>query len=84
MPAHPKEENTAGNITDQIAKESADSNASSHALHDEANDKATSGGLAKAEHHAANPGPVMAESVGQQPVAGKEELRKRAEELNKK
>jgi hypothetical protein len=34
------------------------------------------------DHHKANPGPVMTDNLG--PKAGKEELRKRAEELNKK
>ncbi|RMY99553.1 hypothetical protein D0862_07064 [Hortaea werneckii] len=38
--------------------------------------------LATADHHKANPGPVMAENLGQ--PASKEELKKRAEELNKK
>lgn len=60
-------------ITDQVAKESKDSNASDHPIH--------TGEKAKAEHHQANPGPVMAENLGQ--PASKEELKKRAEELNK-
>ncbi|RMY23526.1 hypothetical protein D0867_01997 [Hortaea werneckii] len=38
--------------------------------------------LATADDHKANPGPVMAENLGQ--PASKEELKKRAEELNKK
>ena len=37
---------------------------------------------AKAEHHKATPGPVMADNLGK--PASKEELKKRAEELNKK
>lgn len=37
---------------------------------------------ATVEHHKANPGPVMGQDLGQ--PASKEELRKRAEELNKK
>jgi hypothetical protein len=34
------------------------------------------------EHHKANPGPVIAQNIGE--PASKEELKKRAEELNKK
>ena len=43
-------------ITDKVAKESSDSNASTHELHDskEANE-ATSGGAAHANAHKANP-----------------------------
>lgn len=40
------------------------------------------GNVASAEHHQANPGPVMAENLPE--PASKEELKKRAEELNKK
>jgi hypothetical protein len=39
-------------------------------------------GVASLEHHKATPGPVMAENLGE--PASKDELRKRAEELNKK
>ncbi|PPJ53421.1 hypothetical protein CBER1_00958 [Cercospora berteroae] len=39
-------------------------------------------GLASQEHHQANPGPVIAENLGE--PASKEELKKRSEELNKK
>ncbi len=60
-------------MTDQVAKESKDSNASDHPLHQE---------KASIEHHKANPGPVMAENLGE--PASKEELKKRSEELNKK
>lgn len=59
-------------LTDQVAKESKDSTASDHPLHDE---------KAKAEHHQANPGPVIAENLGQ--PTSKEENRKKAEEMNK-
>lgn len=44
--------------------------------------KATSGGAATFEHHQANPGPVIAENLGE--PASKEELKKRSDELNKK
>ncbi|KAF2655803.1 hypothetical protein K491DRAFT_692593 [Lophiostoma macrostomum CBS 122681] len=80
MPVHPAEENTSGSITDQVAKDSSDSNASSHPLHQE-DTGATSGGSVGAQAHKANPGPVVAENIGE--PASKEELRKRAEELNK-
>ncbi|KAF2719449.1 hypothetical protein K431DRAFT_112057 [Polychaeton citri CBS 116435] len=75
MPVNPKEEETHGNLTDQVAKESSDSTASSHALHQEEE---------IAEHHkahAGNLGPVIAENLGE--PASKDELKKRSEELNK-
>ncbi|KAF2281413.1 uncharacterized protein EI97DRAFT_454611 [Westerdykella ornata] len=80
MPVHPAEERATGSITDQVAKESSDSTASSHPLHQE-NTGATSGGSLGANAHKANPGPVMAENMPK--PESKEELRRRAEELNK-
>ncbi|EKG18045.1 hypothetical protein MPH_04735 [Macrophomina phaseolina MS6] len=83
MPVHPAEENATGSITDQVAKESSDSTASSHAMH-QADTGATSGGAqnkAHANDHTAAPGPVMAEGLGE--PASKEELKARAAELNK-
>jgi hypothetical protein len=71
---------TAIGITDQVAKESKDSTASSHPLHDE-DTNATSGGAASLAHKA-NPGPVIADNLGE--PASKEELKKRSDELNKK
>ena len=92
---------TPPGITDKVAKESSDSTASSHPLHDseEAN-KATSGGQVAANAHKANlvrtglfdglaskaglihrQGPVHADNLPE--PATKEELKKRAEELNK-
>jgi hypothetical protein len=85
-------------ITDKVAKESSDSNASTHQLHDDANaDAATSGGSAHAQAHKANPvralsaglwwklttrqGPVHADNLPT--PESKEDLKKRAEELNK-
>lgn len=41
-------------ITDQVAKESSDSNASTHPMH-QVDTGATSGGKATAQDHAANP-----------------------------
>jgi len=79
MPVHPAEETAGGSITDKVAKESSDSNASSHKLHDEDN-QATSGGNIGAAAHKANPGPVKADNLPT--PASKEELRKRAQELN--
>ncbi|KAH7392603.1 hypothetical protein BKA66DRAFT_567932 [Pyrenochaeta sp. MPI-SDFR-AT-0127] len=67
-------------ITDKVAKESSDSTASSHQIHDEDN-QATSGGSVGAQAHKANPGPVQADNLPT--PASKEELKKRAEELNK-
>ncbi|KAF2198763.1 hypothetical protein GQ43DRAFT_434004 [Delitschia confertaspora ATCC 74209] len=87
MPVHPAEENASGSITDQVAKDSKDSTASSAPLHD-VDTGATSGGSEGASGdlyasaHKGNPGPVIAENIGE--PASKEELKKRAEELNKK
>ncbi|KAH4413945.1 hypothetical protein HBH70_059100 [Parastagonospora nodorum] len=82
MPVYPAEENATGSITDKVAKESSDSNASTHELHDskEANE-ATSGGAAHANAHKANPGPVHADNLPT--PESKADLKKRAEELNK-
>lgn len=68
-------------ITDQVAKESSDSTASSHPIHQE-DTGATSGGSVNAQQaHSANPGPVQVNDIGK--PASKEELKKRSEELNK-
>ncbi|GME24151.1 hypothetical protein GTA08_BOTSDO07590 [Neofusicoccum parvum] len=83
MPHHLAEENTTGDITDKVAKESSDSNASTHPLH-QTESAATSGGAqsrATAGDHSAAPGPAIAENLGQ--PASKEELKARAAELNK-
>ncbi|GAB7342075.1 hypothetical protein MBLNU457_g0356t1 [Dothideomycetes sp. NU457] len=83
MPSHPAEETATGSITDQVAKESKDSTASSHSMHQE-DTGATSGGSqskATAQDHSATPGPVISESLGE--PASKEDLKKRAAELNK-
>jgi len=78
MPVHPKEEEAESNLTDKVAQMSKDSNASDHPLHTQGDDK----DLASFEHHKANPGPVIAENLGE--PASKEDLKKKAEELNKK
>ncbi|KAF7845933.1 hypothetical protein BT93_L0003 [Corymbia citriodora subsp. variegata] len=80
MPHHPKEEETSSHITDQVAKESSDSTASSHEMH-QGETGATSGGKATIEDHKATPGPVMSQGLGE--PKGKDELKARAEELNK-
>jgi len=72
MPVMPTEENTGGDITDQVAKESKDSTASDHPIHDK---------KAHAMDHHATPGPVISEDIGK--PASKEELKARAAELNK-
>ncbi|KAF2227283.1 hypothetical protein BDZ85DRAFT_254041 [Elsinoe ampelina] len=77
MPVQPKEEETHGNLTDQVAKESSDSTASSAGLHQGKNaDKAT------IQDHQANPGPAISDKLPE--AASKDELKARAEELNKK
>jgi len=78
MPVHAAEENATGSITDQVAKDSSDSTASTHDSHKV--DTGVNPGGVHANAHKANPGPVMAENIGK--PADKEELRKRAQELN--
>lgn len=86
-------------ITDQVAKESSDSNASTHQHHDVDTGASSGGSTASALAHKAAPvrlhvdahqhhthtdilqGPVHADNIGE--PASKEELKKRAEELNK-
>ncbi|OCK84743.1 hypothetical protein K432DRAFT_378293 [Lepidopterella palustris CBS 459.81] len=81
MPVHPSEGNAGGNITDQVNKESSDSTASTHDHHKEETGASSAGGkLSAAMAHRANPGPVMTENIGK--PESKEELKKRAEELN--
>jgi hypothetical protein len=80
-----------------VAKESKDSNASTHPMHQVENN-ATSGGKATAEDHSANPvssparwptnatdeskqGPVISQDIGE--ASSKEDNKKRAAELNK-
>ncbi|KAF1939181.1 hypothetical protein EJ02DRAFT_352898 [Clathrospora elynae] len=67
-------------ITDQVAKESSDSNASTHQHHD-VDTGASSGGNAHAQAHKANLGPVHADNLPT--PESKDDLKKRAEELNK-
>ncbi|CAA9959918.1 hypothetical protein CFE70_003359 [Pyrenophora teres f. teres 0-1] len=82
----PKKENKSlfikknAGITDQVAKDSSDSTASTHPNHD-VDTGATSGGGASAMAHKAHPGPVMADKMPAPET--KEDLKKRAEELNK-
>ncbi|CBX93414.1 hypothetical protein LEMA_P043150.1 [Plenodomus lingam JN3] len=80
MPVHPAEETAGGSITDQVAKDSKDSNASSAQLHD-VDTGASSGGNVHAAAHKRNPGPVMADNLPT--PESKEDLKKRAAELNK-
>ncbi len=61
-------------LTDKVAQESADSSASLHPIHSP--DKAT------IEHHKANPGPVISQNMPE--AESRDDLKKRAEELNKK
>ncbi|CAF9907809.1 MAG: hypothetical protein GOMPHAMPRED_005992 [Gomphillus americanus] len=79
MPHHPAEEHATGNLTDQVAKDSSDSTASTHSRHDE-DTGATSGGSTHAMAHKANPGIVQTDSMPD--PASKEDLKKRTEELN--
>ena len=63
--------NTVPDLKEKLTQATKDANASK-----EGHDKAS------IQHHQANPGPVIAENLPE--PASKEELRKRAEELNKK
>jgi hypothetical protein len=60
--------NPWADITDQVAKESSDSTASTHQIHSNA--------------HSANLGPVQTDNLPEK--ESKEDLKKRVEELNKK
>ncbi|RMZ81478.1 hypothetical protein DV738_g2210, partial [Chaetothyriales sp. CBS 135597] len=78
MPHHPSEENAPSHIYDQVAKESSDSTASTHPLHD-TTDKSDK---AKASiQDFTNKGPQITENLP--PAASKEELQAKARELNK-
>ena len=70
----------SADLTDQVAKESSDSTASTHENH-KTSTNATSGGVATIQDHQANPGPQISQNIGE--PASKEELRKKAEEMNK-
>ncbi|KAI9887925.1 MAG: hypothetical protein M1823_000314 [Watsoniomyces obsoletus] len=92
MPVHPSEEETqtsTGSITEQVAKNPSSntaSTASDHPIHqgDQSGGKSNPSTQAKAEHFQSQPGPVLPQDVSafEQP-ASKEELRAKAEELNK-
>jgi hypothetical protein len=73
MPVHPVEDSAPGSITDKIAKESSDSNASTHDMHNTDN-------MQHAQAHKSK-GPVMTDNLPE--PESKEDLKKRAEELNK-
>ncbi|KAK3699709.1 hypothetical protein LTR37_016314 [Vermiconidia calcicola] len=83
MPVGVREEEAGSNLTDLVAKQSKDSTASDHQLHDtETTDTGHTKETASMEHHKANPGPVISQDIGE--PASKDELKKRSEELNKK
>ncbi|KFZ05066.1 hypothetical protein V501_08706 [Pseudogymnoascus sp. VKM F-4519 (FW-2642)] len=76
--------NPAGSITEQIAKEPSsktDSTASSHPVH---NDSEPKGDPVQIRHHQANPGPAIPIDFQVQQEGTKEDRAKRAAELNKK
>ncbi|EXJ80165.1 hypothetical protein A1O1_08307 [Capronia coronata CBS 617.96] len=77
MPHHPAEENTQSHIFDKVAKESADSTASDHPLHDE-----NKGPLKQAtsEDHRSK-GPQLSDNMP--PASSKDDLKAKAQELNK-
>ncbi|KAI9817499.1 MAG: hypothetical protein M1827_001109 [Pycnora praestabilis] len=83
MGAHPAEENTEEGITEMIAKNpssNTNSTASDHHTHKDD----TSGGKAQASDFQATPGPAIPHTMEDMPPkASKEELKARAEELNK-
>ncbi|EMD96155.1 hypothetical protein COCC4DRAFT_184392 [Bipolaris maydis ATCC 48331] len=73
MPVHPVEDSAPGSITDKVAKESSDSTASSHGMHNTDSIQQVQAQMKK--------GPVLTRDLPE--PASKEELKKRAEELNK-
>ncbi|KAI4638415.1 hypothetical protein J4E93_010215 [Alternaria ventricosa] len=72
-PRRQKQSGAAGSLTDKIAKESSDSTASSHDNH------AEGGNLAASAHN--SKGPAIPDNMPK--AESKEDLKKRAEELNK-
>ncbi|EHY57327.1 hypothetical protein HRR83_002814 [Exophiala dermatitidis] len=77
MPQHPAEENTQSNIFDKVAKESSDSTASDHPIHNE-----NSGPLKQAtSEDLRSKGPQISEDMP--PAASKDELKAKAQEMNK-
>ncbi|RMZ86261.1 hypothetical protein DV737_g65, partial [Chaetothyriales sp. CBS 132003] len=75
MPHHPSEENAPSHIHDQVAKESSNSTASTHPLHDPA-DKAKA-----SIQDLQSKGPQITDNLP--PAASKEALQAKARELNK-
>lgn len=68
---------------DQEMKETlARGKVEAEALKEEKKEEKEKGGGATLDNHLANPGPVIAENLGE--PASKEELKKRMEELNQK
>ncbi|KAI9804957.1 MAG: hypothetical protein M1833_006260 [Piccolia ochrophora] len=83
MPVHPAEENAEGGLTEKIAKNpssATDSTASQHPDHKDD----YSAGKAQAQDFNATPGPAIPQKMSDlgEP-ASKEELKAKAEQLNK-
>ncbi|KIW98381.1 uncharacterized protein Z519_00041 [Cladophialophora bantiana CBS 173.52] len=74
MPVMPGEENTDSHVFDKVAKESSDSNASDHPLHQEHQ-------KAQAHHHQSK-GPQISENIPAE-TKSKDELKAQAKEMNK-
>ncbi|KAK5065391.1 hypothetical protein LTR84_001229 [Exophiala bonariae] len=75
MPTLPSEENHSeprGSLTDKVAKESSDSTASDHPIHDKAQ-----------AHHHQGKGPQISDNIPTTAEGSKEELQAKAKELNK-
>ncbi|KAI9880752.1 MAG: hypothetical protein M1830_000641 [Pleopsidium flavum] len=83
MPVHPSEEEAPSGIFDQIAKNpssATESTASDHALHQDDH----SGGGKATPQDLQSKGPAIPKNMNDMPPkASKEELKARAEELNK-
>ncbi|KAK5941639.1 hypothetical protein PMZ80_005588 [Knufia obscura] len=76
MPAHSSEETAPSNLTDKIAQDSKDSNASDHPLHDE-----NKGAVEQAFNTGRAGGPQKPDNMPE--AKSKDELKAKAAEMNK-
>lgn len=86
MPAGPDEtdNHATGAATEHVMKNGSsktDSNASTHPLHNNEDEK--KGDKVQFRHHEANPGPALPKEINAQQEGTKEERRAKAEALNK-
>ncbi|KAK5082533.1 hypothetical protein LTR70_008187 [Exophiala xenobiotica] len=76
MPSHASEETAPSGLTDKVAQESSDSNASNHPIHDE-----NKGPVEQAFNTGRAGGPQKPDNMPE--AKSKEELKAKASEMNK-